>query len=112
MKNQSSLNALNERGTRTPDALQQGNMSTRSGFCNAVQEMLATEIKFTINGSGSCAERVVQVIYRKRSVLTVVTEDDGVAIPTGDVNAPSSADGRRENEIVDAFEANGFATWL
>lgn len=87
-------------------------MSTRSRFGDAVEEVFAAEIKFTVNGSGGRTKGVIKVVDGQLCVFAVMAQDDGVAVAGGDIDASGSADGRGKNEIVDAFQANRFAARL
>ena len=74
--------------------------------------MFAAKIKLVIHRRTRSAERVIKVIEGKWRVFTIMAEDDGVAVAARYIDAPGRADGRRKNEIVDTFEANGFAARL
>src|SRR5262249_49363170 len=87
-------------------------MSMRRRFCDAVEELFTAKIKFAVNGCDGCTERVVKVINRQNSVFAVMTENHGVAVASGNIDAPGSADRRGKNKIVDAFQANGFTARL
>src|SRR5436190_5556246 len=52
------------------------------------------------------------MIDGERGVLAVVAQDNGVAVARADVDAVGGTDGRGENEIVEAIQAERFATRL
>src|SRR5690242_12711086 len=81
----------------------------RSRFCEAVQEMFAAEVEFSVNRSPGCTEGVVKVIECQDSVFAIMTEDHRVSIASGDIDASAGAHWRRKNEIVDSFQPERFA---
>src|SRR6185369_1864663 len=83
-----------------------------SRFGDAVQEVFAAKIELTIHHGCGCAERVIKMVERQRRVFPVMTQDNGVAIPAGDVDTAGGADRRRKNEIVEALKPERFAPRL
>src|SRR3954465_9062658 len=83
-----------------------------SRFGDAVEEVFAAEIELTICDGGGRAEGVFQVVECQNCVVVVMMQDHRVSVPCCDVDAAIGADGRRENEIVNALKAKRFAARL
>jgi len=100
----------------TPDldlgAIAQASFScrrTRGRFGKAIEKMFSSKVHLAISYRGGGAERVIQMIHRQGSILTVVAEDHGGPIAAGHVDAPSGTHGRRKDEVPDALEPERLA---
>ena len=73
-------------------------------ICDTVQEAFAAKVKFPFNQRWRGAEGVFKMVERQDGVLSIMPYDHGSPISGCNVDASGSANRRRKDEILDAFQ--------
>src|SRR6185295_6289157 len=100
--------------SRRPSARQTKRTKSLSSYrglflCDAIEKLFASQIEFLVHQRRRRAERIIQMIHGQRGVLAVVAQDNRRAIAACHIDATSSADGRREDEITNSIDPEWFA---